>query len=118
MGGLFVALEKSGEALGGEPALESIAEIVRAAKVAKPNAAAGGELAEEGATVGGEDEGEAELALCAPIFRMHESFLRWLEAPAVSLGLLESGGNVEVFAFCFNGCHWGESDEENVVGGP
>ena len=42
MGGVFVALEQGGESLGGEPALQGVTEIVRAAEVAKPDAAVSG----------------------------------------------------------------------------
>ena len=42
MGGGFVALEEGSESFGSKPALKGVAEIVRAAEVAEPDAAVGG----------------------------------------------------------------------------
>jgi hypothetical protein len=116
VGGDLVLLEAGEQALGREPALERVAEVVRPAEIAEPDAAVGGELAEPGAAVGGEDEGQAELADIAPIPVVELDVAGGLEAAAVALGLLEGRGDLEVLAFRFDRAEREQADEEDVVG--
>jgi hypothetical protein len=57
----LVALEQLRKSLGCVPTIEGMAQVLGAAQIAEPDAAAGGELAQVWASIGGEDEGQAVL---------------------------------------------------------
>ena len=68
MGTCLVALDECSHALGRIPAVEGVSKIVCPAQVAKPDATLGGKLAQEGATVRREREGNPIFGVAPPVF--------------------------------------------------
>ena len=111
-GGGFVAFEEDVESGGGVPAFKGAADVVGAAEVSKPDAAAGFELAEEGAAIGGEGERDAVgIPRSAGAIELAGN-----DVAAVAFRLLQGTGDVDVFAFSLDDGYGVGTDEEDVVG--
>lgn len=91
VGAAFIALQQSRETLRCIPAVEGVAQILRTAQVAKPDAAFGGELPQEGAPVRGEGKRNAVDAIRSPVLSVQGGFRRGREATAIAPGLLQGG---------------------------
>jgi len=85
IGAVVVALEQGNQSFRGVPTIQRVPEIVGAAQVAEPDAAARRELAQVGASVRGKDEGQP---IGAPGATRRLAFLRQQNIAAVALGLL------------------------------
>jgi hypothetical protein len=109
-----VLLEEGGEAVGGVPAGQRGASGCGGCGVEEPDPALGLELAEVGAAVGGEEEGEDVLA---PGAARGELVGGEGVAAAVALGLLEGGGDVLGLALGLDDSDRLEAAEQDVVGG-
>ena len=113
---VFVALQEGREALRRVPAVEGVAKVLGTAQVAEPDAALGGELAQEWAPVRREGERNAVGAIRPPVLGVQHGFRRGREPAAVALGLLQRRRHIDVLAL---GLHHGDgcqSDEQHVVG--
>ncbi len=117
MGRLGVLLEQGGQALGAVPPVQGAAQVLRPAQVTEPDTALGGELAQVGAAVGGEGEGDPVFPGPAVVLFREQGLGGWLEASAVTFGLLEVTGDVGVLALGLGCGERREPDEQAIVGG-
>ena len=85
-------------------------------QVTKPDAAFGGELAQVGPAVGGENKRNSVLRLITPVAFMELRLSAGGKRAAVALGLLQCAGYIDVFALGLHDSHGGEALKQHVVG--
>ena len=85
----LICREQVFEPIGAVPAIQRLAAVFGVAQVAEPDAAFGRQLAQVGAPVGREDEGNAVFRLSTPVAIVKIYLCARREGAAVALGLLQ-----------------------------
>jgi len=116
VGAGFVALQQGRQAFGRVPAVQHVAQVVRTAQVAEPDAALCGQLPQIGAAVRRKHEWQAVAVITAAPGGRRAVPLRAGKVPAVAFGLLQGTRDVDIPALGLDRRHWSQADEQHIVG--